>query len=667
MTVEDISGTQELRLLWLARRARECAVVNDGELSRGRIGAKRLERCKKSGNWSILQNLATVDADEDEEEQAQIVVPNFENIAPVAQRSAEDREGQRKDAFADLKSQAVASKSKIRTVASRGDLSDMAATLMAPSLSFDFNQGDSSEEEGLQVEADFSDNRSKRDVFKDLLRRSSSFKAAEALQKTKAISRSGSLSDPSQKDKARKLRKGSSESLLAAEEQMPSSDALAKGSKAKTVDPAATAAAALKSTPTPQKASARHSRVDIAEQAAASAVSIVEESMPAEKPVTESGAATAAASLSEAEAMWGPGNSDLSPTQPFVHPDAPEARSLEISPTAPFVHPDAPREQSLEISPTAPFVHPDAPTERSLEISPTAPFVHPDAPSERPVEISPTAPFVHPDAPKQRSLEISPTAPFVHPDAPKERSLEISPTAPFVHPDAPKARSLEISPTAPFVHPDARTERPLEISPTAPFIHPDAKRHATSAAEEVKKDLMDEDPPAQQRHLEVDDATTPPKSLARKEQSELNEWEARKLKRSSDEILDEAGESDDDKSDDADLNELPEAEQKRLREEHAWDRHRRREMRKETLKARQAKDQLIAARMKRARTNEELGRETMAPEEQSRFESLIVDVGGADALGSLGGSIDESTPIFGLQAGRKRSALGGALGARGKR
>eukprot|EP00435_Cladocopium_sp_Y103_P020716 s529_g5.t1 len=202
-------------LRWLMKKARELQLLNSREVRRGALAPSRLEAAAKSGEWrlSLEQNLAEASDEEGRQKQAQqrqkaveeelrkasvkmeLNFPQPKMTAPAAP------EGHATALLKErLSRQLESKKDKIEALSSHGqDLQTMAERLMAPSLSFDWDEPESDEDDNskgiLQVDlpAAAAHPEGRRALLREQIQRSVSFKQAKELSKTKSLSSNGSM------------------------------------------------------------------------------------------------------------------------------------------------------------------------------------------------------------------------------------------------------------------------------------------------------------------------------------------------------------------------------------------------------------------------------------------------------------------------------------------
>ncbi|CAK0802360.1 unnamed protein product [Prorocentrum cordatum] len=485
----SISQDARRHLRWLVRIAREERLVNSLELKRGRIAPRRQERVQKSGRFSLEleANLADDSGAEQNADGAVEDTLSFLEVKFPERQGASTRDtGSLKR---NLGSQMAVRHAEIHTKSSHDmDLDKARSLLTAPKLSFDWEDRtfEDEAEGGLDVVADITATKgdSKRDLFRDVMRRSVSFRQAKTLSK------------------GTPMRSTSSQSLNAAAEAS-ADEAGATATQPRAPAPAApTTAPAEAGEPLEEPvagaggAAPAHEAEPVAAEAAPRAAEAAQ--APGEVAAGAGEAAPAAPAPQEAAPSAAPGAAPAAPAPEEVVPSAGEAaprgealpqpavggpggaagaepQEAEAAPRA-AARPlpaagsdgDHPRSKWTEVAPAVPVVPRELPAAAGMdfEISPTAPFspVGVAAVAPPPFEISPTAPLVPQEAPAAGGgdrLEISPTVPFVPqglPGAGGADQLEISPTAPFVPqglPGAGGADLFEISPTAPFVPQEA--------------------------------------------------------------------------------------------------------------------------------------------------------------------------------------------------------------------
>lgn len=200
-TLDEVPDADYLHLKWLVRQAVELQAVDLGEVRRGKISGKRMDAIRKSGMYSLrlARNLARKDK-AGAAEQAVVEEPKFKEHVVTKDDEEIEKHRQR------LRERASNVKGEIGVQSSHDvDLQQMQEALMAPTLTFDWEQGAEEEDDGvthtwggLEVEApDNGQPQSRRDLFKDHLRRSMSFNQAKSLAVGRASSADSILRKPS--------------------------------------------------------------------------------------------------------------------------------------------------------------------------------------------------------------------------------------------------------------------------------------------------------------------------------------------------------------------------------------------------------------------------------------------------------------------------------------
>eukprot|EP00434_Breviolum_minutum_P024750 symbB.v1.2.021860.t1/scaffold1914.1/size96239/7 len=256
-----------------------------------------------------------------------------------------------------LRNQLEAKKEKIDAQSSHGlDLQKMCDRLMAPSLSFDWDEPESDEEDSskgiLQVEVPVSasDSEGRRALLREQIQRSVSFKQAKELSKVKSLPSSSSLQDlrnaaTPTKSKKRKTQL-SNEPTSALMEEVLKTQELRDEQEIQEPPAGASSDAVSASDQGPPSEEVTSEKRD-------EDVSMVE---------TEASVAVEA-SKDEVETLMGPGDAQEISAETAIRPDeghGPEGLpkdGLEISPTLRFEPEEPPLavQGGLDISPTLPF------------------------------------------------------------------------------------------------------------------------------------------------------------------------------------------------------------------------------------------------------------------------------------------------------------------------
>lgn len=351
-------------LRWLMKKARELQLLNSREVRRGLLAPQRLEAAAKSGEWrlSVEQNQAEASDEEGRQKQAQqrqkaveealrdatfkmeLNFPQPKVTTPTAPEGATALLKER------LSRQLESKKDKIDALSSHGqDLQTMADRLMAPSLSFDWDEPESDEDDNskgiLQVDlpAAAANPEGRRALLREQIQRSVSFKQAKELSKTKSLSSNGSKSDvreaatPSKKRKtARTMLSDATEPERSDKTEMPQEDLpatvtteVSEGSDSKSSEGQTASAASAPVDVTEVASEATQKATDPERDDICPAPTGGDEAEAEGRSGDDEGADTAAAA--------GPGGVEISPTLHFVaeEPEVPGDR-LEISPTLPF-------------------------------------------------------------------------------------------------------------------------------------------------------------------------------------------------------------------------------------------------------------------------------------------------------------------------------------------
>jgi len=182
---ENLSDTDRAYLKWLVRQAMELRLVNKRELRNGKITAKRMESMRKTGRTSLTLKENLVDNSDSEEELGQsFAVEKLSFSFPERRNPTETR---RTDAAADksrLRRQVSIRQTEIAVSTSHNvDIRAVQEKLLAPSLSFDWEDKIGDEDDFLEVEVPDEERGkdNKREMFNQQLRRSVSFMQAKQL------------------------------------------------------------------------------------------------------------------------------------------------------------------------------------------------------------------------------------------------------------------------------------------------------------------------------------------------------------------------------------------------------------------------------------------------------------------------------------------------------
>jgi len=358
-------------------------------------------------------------------------------------------------------------------------------------------------------------------------------------------------------------------------------------------------------------------------------------------------------------------SSDLSPTQLWstgIGPRSGPAESvvqksctLDVSSTIPFHHPDA--EKHAEISPTLPFIAHVSKDSQPAEISPTIPFV---PVGEQPAKIDPTMPLVEPLVQPVEHAEISPTVPFLAKEYMASQPTEISPTMPFVPGEEQPA---EISPTVPFVAQANIASQLAEISPTLPF-HPPGNtapriRATVSFDPEISPTTPFVAPLATSKSVEI--LATPQRQTAAVRQGSpkrmVGAQEVQTTKRRLEQTAELPESDDEDAALDNDEAELPEADQRRLLDERAWYRHRRRSIRQDLHSEQRFQQLTLAKSRSKDLLQQELGTETMSATERAAFSDKVDLASG----GGFAATQETEAHAFGVKTAPLRKSVLSAI------
>jgi len=360
-------------LRWHIRKARELRLLNSREVRRGTLASGRVDVASKSGQWllSLEQNQAEASDEEGPRkkgmERAQAIAAaslkldvQFPSKLPKA---GSPEEGNGTALLKErLRNQLEAKKEKIDAQSSHGlDLQKMCDRLMAPSLSFDWDEPESDEEDSskgiLQVEVPVSasDSEGRRALLREQIQRSVSFKQAKELSKVKSLPSSSSLQDlrnaaTPTKSKKRKTQL-SNEPSSAPMEEVPKTQELLDEKEIQELP-----------------AGASSDAVSTSDQGPASEEVTVTSSEKREEDVSmvetvEIASVAVEASKDEVETLMGPGDAQEISAETAIRPDegqGPEGLpkdGLEISPTLRFEPEEPPLavQGGLDISPTLPF------------------------------------------------------------------------------------------------------------------------------------------------------------------------------------------------------------------------------------------------------------------------------------------------------------------------
>jgi len=359
-------------LRWHIRKARELRLLNSREVRRGSLAAGRVDVASKSGQWllSLEQNQAEASDEEGPRkkgmERAQAIAPaslkldvQFPSKLPKA---GSPEEGNGTALLKErLRNQLEAKKEKIDAQSSHGlDLQKMCDRLMAPSLSFDWDEPESDEEDSskgiLQVEVPVSasDSEGRRALLREQIQRSVSFKQAKELSKVKSLPSSSSLQDlrnaaTPTKSKKRKTQLSNEPTSETPTEEVSKTQEL-RDEKEIQEPPAGASSDAVSASDQGPPGPASE---EVTSETRDEDVSMVE---------TEASVAVEA-SKDEVETLMGPGDAQDISAETAIRPDeghGPEGLpkdGLEISPTLRFEPEEPPLavQGGLDISPTLPF------------------------------------------------------------------------------------------------------------------------------------------------------------------------------------------------------------------------------------------------------------------------------------------------------------------------
>lgn len=523
-TGDDVDKADRAYMKWMIIKALKLRVISKQEMSQGRVNQARMKQAQKSQKWSLSRGANLVDHSDVKEDE---LTPDLQFKG--AQRPANFKEISERNR-AQLK-QSIESRQKAISVVSSSnvDMEDMQSRLMAPSMSFDWEEKGSDDEENM-LEVDMPEMQgfsSKRDLFKDQLQRSKSFQFAKGLtNRTKSnLSRSFSAnslpevaaatpnlerahsapdqvsteptstatasSEPNGKvtlDKSQdgeSLEKAAVSSLwevLESEEKTSTTETPATSSVAGAPD-AQEAKEVVPEAAEGKPASSGFDKTGVSLTTEAADPSADEPVQHTEQPsdaVHQGDRGKSPAKPDKLQKFWEQGMDIISKLDTTV-----DANEIKQNSAAPPAETKTSSDKDADAAETRPAsssqLDPTTPNTQDIEKywrdvtrasesseSGTGDTKNPsatDAGANSNLEISPTMPFL-PKQGQEQPMEISPTAAFVAKPA-TEKALEISPTAPFVAKSAAGSH-LEISPTAPFV--PRAVEPQVEISPTMPFV-----------------------------------------------------------------------------------------------------------------------------------------------------------------------------------------------------
>mmetsp|Transcript_2824 Transcript_2824/g.6627 ORF Transcript_2824/g.6627 Transcript_2824/m.6627 type:complete len:928 (-) Transcript_2824:216-2999(-) len=454
---EDIA-----RLKWLVSRARKLRLVSRQEVKSGKILGKRLEAIKRSGHYSLTleENLVAGDPEaEVNRGEAGVSAAQLDLSFPERPQG----EASRDVGKARLRSRIDSRQAQIGAASNHNvDMFALRRTLTAPSLSFDIvnSTNDDDDAGGLEVEVpqELKRRDSRREIFREQLRRTISGHQAQNLLKSDSKDFGSQASQTSQGP---------------ATNGDTSKDAVAEKRRER---PKRTAAAAVRRAESREGPSLRESTPSSQTGPAVSLEGAETPSLPSSTATagaaakslgssapagTESGAeAEPRQGVSKAEEADNPDSLGLQKPVPEgeqhdQHRGQPEDHGTGpvTAVTTPFAAEEAFAEPEQKVSEEVP--NRQASHSQWSDISPTAMWGgHSDhwGPEEVPEGVA--------EPQHKVSVEISPTVPFVHGAPHAEGCAEISPTVPFLLEGAAGSAPHEISPTIPFVH--GLPERPLE-------------------------------------------------------------------------------------------------------------------------------------------------------------------------------------------------------------
>lgn len=665
-------------LRWLIVKALKLRVINKRELRTGKVNQARLKAAEKSLRWSLARKANL--ADFSDNEGADEITPE---LRFKGKEQAKDFKAVQKEGRQNMRTQILQKQAQVSTSSSHNiDMEEMQNRLTAPSLSFDWEEKGSDEEEDAMLEVDMPEENkvlSKRDTFRDQLQRSASFHMAKGLTRSKTnfnlnksfsaenlgAAPSGLLriaSAPASLEAqgiadANVTSNASAATSVAGTEKKPvvsklwdmldepgvSEEKLAQHDEALSLTAKVSDTPAVSSTDVPSEA-AKPQESDKATQSASSSIPVVQpepdslekflsQDLDKGPPADSSSHNTEAPAASEKRSIKPESSHPLSqdwrgvtPTQRWTY-EADSRDSFDSILTAE----EKPAAKSLgdkpdDISPTMAFV-PSKGADEPKDIRRPAS----KAPAGQCEEISATAPFVPTKVLDDQSFGISPTAPFVSKDS------GISPTAPFV------AKDVEISPTAAFVAKDpvqisqtqpfvAAAPKAVEISQTQPFVVTDPKeQHKASekqpvlaSATPIHKAVVSSAPLVKPTLTpEAAPLTTAapirkPSDLALSEKP-VPAAPSRSSKKSASQISEDSLSGSPSEDDDEDLGAEQNAKNAiKRKREREWLRHNRRAARQE------AKD-ATAAKVKRAKVDDSigLGVSLLSTQDRSRFQDVV--------------------------------------------
>jgi len=718
--VNDVDKADIRYLRWLVVRALKLRVINKRELKKGKIDQARVKKAEKSLRWSLSRpsNLADFSDNEagDDEISPELKFKGQEQPADFKQICEKNRMQLRMNVSSRQTQISVSSSHNL-------DLEEMQDRLMAPSLSFDWEEKGSDDEDNL-LEVDVPEEElvnSRRNMFREQLHRSASFHQAKGLthrDRTKSnLSRSFSSnlgSAPASQEVKRQQSAPASINATGSKASSPSTS----------LDNIVTAAvtekekAALSSlwevleaeTPhlhqaTPAGSDKAANAQDLKTQSEVMTLTTDSSKTPdmgAESGQTEAAKETVAPSIS----------SEPEPStaqHKIVLPDGSQ-RSTESGESALPVEVKVPESTAVSDNLEKFWLQDAASDGRSLPavsantvelpasteglstkvlsseglsqdwhgITPTAMWAAeidsfdsttgaadkektPASGVEgKQLEISPTMPFV--PKPQEQEVDISPTMPFVA-KVVEEQKVEVSPTMPFVPAEVLDQR-VDISPTMPFIAKETPKEQP-EISPTVPYEATATAPVAIQGDALIKpnsmESVMEVGLGAAQRSLDdTMDATRAGESSGIVDGKALS---GRCLERKRSASLLSEDSLSDSQSGDENLGEEGGFRQnpKQRRQEREWLRHKRRAAREEARAA------VERVKRRKLQSSHDLGASLLSTQERSRYQAEIdtginaTSIGGRHEAVPLlqGGDALEEADVFG--------GFGGAVGGMPKK
>lgn len=514
-TSDEVDKADIKYLRWLTIKALKLRVINRRELKQGKPAQERIKKAQKSLRWSLARssNLAEYSDNEIEDDE---ISPELKFKGKERPEGFKEITEQNRKAFV---TNVASRKTEISVTASHNvDLEEMQDMLTAPSLSFDWEEKGSDDEENL-LEVDMPEEESqntRRAMFGDMLRRSASFHQAKGLthrDRTKSnlsrslssvtlgsappaaaeIQRTQSAPERITSDSVSSTSTNANETAATPQSessQKPATtlwEALESEVSAAPANPGATERTTVEEPSQKKSITAEPSKTlegaSEQEDSIASAASAIQEAPPSEREKVEtanaSGKSTVPDELKLSEASSLSRKQEELCLQELGMPLQSEPRTLPLEKDIDMASTVEPPSASEAGSTKAAFS--ETLSQDWGGITPTAmwaadkedPFgfdsstgadekEHNSANTSegKHLDISPTQPFV-----QEQEVEISPTMPFCAKVA-TEQQVEISPTMAFIPKEVPDVQ-MEISPTMPF-EPKAAPKEHVEISPTLP-------------------------------------------------------------------------------------------------------------------------------------------------------------------------------------------------------